>query len=59
LKRHLDFLDDAPFPVEIRQDKVPRQIAVGFGALIVRLVLEKSLGSLLRKARKQSIPLGG
>jgi hypothetical protein len=58
LKCHIDFLHEASLPVEICQDKVPRQIAVGFGALIIRLVLQKSLGSLLRKTRKQSIPLG-
>jgi hypothetical protein len=59
LKCDFDFLHDAPFAVKIRENQVSRQIAIGFRALIIRLVLKKGLGSLLRITREQSLSLGG
>ena len=57
MKGDIDFLKGASFPVQIGQDEVPRQIAVGLGTLIVGIVFQESLGSLFGEAREQSFSL--
>ena len=58
VKGDIDFLKGAPLPIQIGQDEMSRQIAVGLGALIVGVVFDEGLGSLLGEAREQSFPLG-
>jgi hypothetical protein len=58
VKGDINFLKGASFPIQIGQDQMSRQIAVGLGALIVGVVFDESLGSLFGKAREQSLPLG-
>ncbi len=58
VKGDIDFLKGASFPIQIGQDEMSRQIAVGLGALIVGVVFDESLRSLFGEAREQSFPLG-
>lgn len=54
----IDFLKGASFPIQIGQDEMSRQIAVGLRALIVGVVFQESFGSLFGETREQSLPLG-
>ncbi len=58
VKGDIDFLKGASFPIQIGQDEMSRQIAVGLCALVVGVVFHESLGSLFSEAREQSLPLG-
>src|SRR5579862_5567 len=58
VKGDIDFLKGAPLPIQIGQDEMSCQIAVGLGAFIVWVVFYKSLGSLFGEACEQSLPLG-
>src|SRR5690242_10968559 len=56
LKGNSELRKGASFPIQGGKDEMSCQIAVGFGALIVGLAFQESLGSLLGEAREQGFP---
>jgi hypothetical protein len=50
-KGDIDVLKSAPFAIQVSKDEMSRQIAVGLGAFIIRLMFQECLGPLCREAR--------
>ena len=59
LERQLDLAQDTAVAVEIRQQKVRCQVAIGLGPLVVRLAVDVNVGPLFREAEAQLIALVG